>query len=70
MSNTDAKLARKDAILDRLEWLVKAIDGLDAIGRTAEADTYETECGVLVKEFEQLDAEIGAVFTPKLGRFR
>ena len=63
------QLERREAILDRLEFLTKAIDGLDRIGKTAEADRYEAECGALVKEFEQLDSEIGFVFTPKLGRF-
>ena len=63
------QLERREQILDRLGWLVRAIDGLDKIGRTEDADRYDRECGVLVKEFEQLDSEIGVIFTPKLGRF-
>ena len=63
------QLRRREQILQRLEWLVRAVDGLDAIGRPEQADAYDAECGRLVREFEQLDSEIGVIFTPKLGRF-
>lgn len=59
---------RMEAILDRLEWLVKASDGKEQIGADDSAELREMDR--LVDEYERLKADTGAVFVPKLGRFR
>lgn len=66
---SEAKLRRREELFERMGFLVKAIDGLDAIGRHEDADKYEAECARVVEEYEQLGDQIGVVFTPRLGRF-